>query len=211
MTENTGFPAGPQNTPGPTPPGRPVSQADAAQQAQEQLAKAAAELRAAGQADQDPQIEARIREQVTREVLLPMESKVDQLINDFAARSATQDAQIKALQAQLSGAQQAAGVPDPVKYADAVRDRLQNAADLSGMDKAHWAPVLKMAGDLSDAARQAVQDQDGSGLDKGMAAVERWITRTHPRASNQRIEHFPAVLSDLEELRDSAERLAPAA
>jgi hypothetical protein len=206
MTESTGFPpaAAPQ-------PARPVSQADAAAQAQEQLARAAADLRAEGDVDQDPGVEARVREQVTREVLLPMESKIDDLVAKFAAESKTQAAQIRALQAQLSGAQQAAGVPDVQKYADAVRDRLANAAELSGMPGEHWAPVLEQAGKLATAAKQAVQDQDGSGLEKGMAAVERWITRTHPRTSSQTIEHFPAVLSDLDELATAAERLAPAA
>lgn len=206
MTENTGFPAGPQNTPGPV---APVSQADAAAQAQEQLARAAAELRAEGGAEQDPAVEARVREQVTREVLLPMESKIDDLVAQFSADSATKDAQIRALQAMLTGAQQAAGVPDVQKYADAVRDRLANAAELSGMPKEHWAPVLEQAGQLASDAKTAVQAQDGSGLERGIAAVERFITRTHPRLSNQRIEHFPAVLSDLDELATAAGRLAP--
>lgn len=200
MSESTGFPV----------PAAPVSQADAAAQAQEQLAKAAAELRAAGGAEQDPAVEARVREQLTREVLLPMESKIDDLVAQFAKDSATKDAQIRALQAILSGAQQAAGVPDVVKYAEAVRDRLANAAELSGMAKEHWAPVLEQAGQLADAAKQAVQDQDGSVLDKGMAAVQRFIERTHPRTSNQRIEHFPAVLADLDELASAAERILPA-
>ena len=199
MTEQTGFP-----------PAGQLSQASAAEQAQAQLAKAAADLRAEGGADQDPALEAQVREQVTREVLLPMEQKIDDLVAKFSAESAEQGALIRALQAQLAGAQQAAGVPDVVKYAEAVRDRLQNAADLSGMPKEHWAGVLETAGTLADAAKQAVQDRDGSGLDKGVAAVERFITRTHPRTSNQRIEHFPAVMADLDELLSAAERIAPA-
>lgn len=193
MTEQTGFPP-----------------ADAAAAAQAQLARAAAELRAEGGADQDPALQAQVREQVTRDVLLPMEQKIDDLVAKFSAESAEQGALIRALQAQLAGAQQAAGVPDVVKYAEAVRDRLQNAADLSGMPKEHWAGVLATAGDLATAAKQAVQDQDGTGLDKGIAAVERFVTRTHSRTSNQKIEHFPAVLSDLEELVDAAERIGPA-
>jgi hypothetical protein len=209
MTENTGFPpAGP--SPELVTSSQPVNQADAAAAAQAQLAKAAADLRAEGGSDQDPALQAKIREQVTRDVLLPMEQKIDDLVAKFSTESAEQGALIRALQAQLAGAQQAAGAPDVVKYADAVRDRLQNAADLSGMPKEHWAGVLETAGQLSDAARTAVQDQDGSGLGKGIAAVERWVSRTHPRTSNQRIEHFPAVLADLDELVSAAERIAPA-
>jgi hypothetical protein len=200
MSEATGFPpAAPQ----------PASQADAAAQAQAQLAKAAAELRAEGGTEQDPALQAQVREQVTREVLLPMEQKIDDLVARFSQESASQGALIKALQAQLAGAQQSAGVPDVQKYAEAVRDRLANAAELSGMPADHWAGILETAGQLAGDAKTAVQAQDGSGLDKGIAAVERWVTRTHGRLSNQKIEHFPAVLSDLDELATAAARLAP--
>lgn len=204
MTESTGFPAEQQPA--------PATRDQALQDARAQLQQTAADIRgeSSGGPVQEGAVDAKVREQVTREVLLPMEQKMDDLIAQFRKTSSGQDAQIRALQAQLAGAQQAAGAPEIVKYADAVRDRLTNAAELSGMPKEHWAPVLEKAGQLSADARTAVQAQDATPLEKGIAWIERFVTRGHPALSNQRIEHFPAVLADLEALVQAAERVAPA-
>jgi hypothetical protein len=204
MTESAGFP--------PATPAAPVSQAEAVAAAQQQLADAAAELRKdGGSEDASATAQAQMREQVTRDVLLPMETKFDAFMADYAKRSEAQDAELVALRAQLAGAQAAAGTPDVIKYAEAVRDRIHNAAELSGQPKEIWAPILDTVDKLAADAKTAMQDQDPGLLDKGIAAVERYITKTYPRLSGQTIEHFPTVLADLDELVSAGERLAPLA
>lgn len=205
MTEATGFGEGQ-----PAAQGGQVSQAQAVAAAQQQLASAAAELRKDGGAeDASATAQAQMRESVTRDVLLPMETKFDAFMAKYAEDSAAKDAELVALRAQLAGAQAAAGTPDVIKYAEAVRDRLANAAELSGMPKEHWAPVLDKANKLAADSRTAMQDQTPGILERGIADVERFINRTHPRTSNQTIEHFPTVLADLDELVSACERLAP--
>src|SRR6266702_1549924 len=115
-----------------------------AQQAAAQQLQAQAEI--AGDSDTvAAQTMEQMREQVTREVLLPMEAKMDDLIVTLKAQSDAQAAQIKALQGQLTQAQLAVGPPDVIKYSQAVAERLATAAATAGLPKQHWAGVLAAA------------------------------------------------------------------
>jgi hypothetical protein len=199
MTESTGFP--------PDLGAGPVPAAEAQAVAGAQLAAAAAQA-PSGDAGQTVE---QIRADAQREVLLPMENKINDLMAAFEKQSASQDAQIAALRAQLSAAQASVGPPPVVNLAQAVKDRLQTAADTSGIPREHWRPVLDQAGQLAAAAADAHQSGDGAKLPGLVAGIERWITRHHPRASGVHIEHFPAVLDDLDRLGEAAGHLAPAA
>jgi hypothetical protein len=178
-----------------------VAQATAAQQLAQQ-----AEI---GQGTSAEQVAEQIRQQVTRDVLLPMETKFDELIAAAKAQSDAQAAQIKVLQAQLAGAQATLGPPAVIKYATAVNERLNTAAALSGgknLDREHWAGVLAAADQLEAAAKDAIQSGDASKLGPLAAAVEQFAVKGHGRHD----EHFAALLGDLEALNAEAAKLAPA-
>ncbi len=181
-----------------------------AQQAAAQQLQAQAEI--AGDSDTvAAQTMEQMREQVTREVLLPMEAKMDDLIVTLKAQSDAQAAQIKALQGQLTQAQLAVGPPDVIKYSQAVAERLATAAATAGLPKQHWAGVLAAADQLAAAAKDAAQSGDGSKLPDLVRQVEHFVTRGHTRAGGGHVEHFPALLGDLEELGAAALKLAPLA
>jgi hypothetical protein len=203
MTESTGFPDPDQVFP-PAPVAPEVAQAAAA----EQIAAQAAGV----SADAGPNLE-QIRADAQREVLLPMEGKIDALMAQLDERSKAQDAQIAALRAQLASAQASVGPPEVVNLGQAVADRLASAAAASpsGLPKAHFAPVLAHAADLAAAASEAVQSGDGAKAVSLAGKIEHWVTVTHRRSSGAVVEHFPALLDDLERLAEAAAKLAPAA
>jgi hypothetical protein len=179
------------------------------EQAQAAAAAQLAQQAEIGQGTSAEQVAEQIRQQVTRDVLLPMETKFDELIAAAKAQSDSQAAQIKALQAQLAGAQATLGPPAVIKYATAVNERLNTAAALSGgknLDREHWAGVLAAADQLEAAAKDAIQSGDASRLGPLAAAVEQFAVKGHGRHD----EHFAALLGDLAELNAEAAKLAPA-
>lgn len=207
MTEQTGFPEpdSPFSVPAPVAPVAPEA-ANAA--AADQLAAAAAAT-PAGDAGLTV---AQIREQAQREVLLPMESKIDALMAELNARSAQQDREIAQLRAALASAQQQVGPPEVVTLGQAAADRLEAAAASTphGLPRAHFAPALAIAGDLADAAKDAAQTGQGTHVRELAAKLNQWITRGHVRASGGvPVEHFPALLDDLERLAEAAAKLVP--
>lgn len=183
----------------------------AAEIARDQIEAQAADIPPAG--DAGATIE-QIRQQVTRDVLLPMEEKFDAMMAALAQQSERHAAEMKTLRGQLTAAQSAVGPPDAIKYATAVRERLESAASASGLPRDHWAGVLAVAGALEQTAKDVVAatssgDQADAGKANGLIAeVERFITRGHRRASTVHVEHFPALLGDLEELGDAVAKLA---
>src|SRR6185437_12519623 len=207
MSETEGFPP----DAGVSPP------VDAPAPVAPEVANAAAASHIAAAAAAGPSADAgltveQIRAQAQREVLLPMEGKIDALMAELNQRSQAQDAQIAALRAQLAAAQASVGPPEVVNLGQAVHDRLQAAAasSPSGLPAAHFKAVISDAAGLAAAASDAAQAGDGSKLPALIGKVEQWITRTHPRTAGVTVEHFPALLDDLERLADAAARLAPA-
>lgn len=202
-----GPPAGYPDPSAYVPPAPPLTVEQARAQAAAQIAAQAGSAEASGDA---AEMADRVREQVTRDVLLPMEQQMQALMDDWRKVTDSQSAQIRALQAQLAGAQAVMGPPPVQKYATAVAERLQTAASTSGLPKEHWAPVLSVAQQLAQAVDDALASGDVSGLAPLAGKIERFATTVHPRLSNVHIEHFPALLGDLAELGQAAERMAAA-
>lgn len=231
MTEQTGFPsdaaggvypdpaavfpspgvpaAAPAGVPQQVPTAAPEDQVAPEVAAAVTAAQLAAAAGATPGADAAATVE-QIRAAAQREVLLPMESKINDLMAAMQDRAAQQDYQISLLRAQLAAAQASVGPPPVLNLAQAVKDRLQTAADTAGLPRQHWAEVAATAAQLAELAAEAVQTGDGSKLPPLAAKVARWVERDHPRASGGvRIEHFPALLDDLERLADAAAELVP--
>lgn len=200
----------PQAAPAPVPAEEQISRPAANEIARDQIEAQAA---AAPAGDAGATVE-QIRQQVTREVLLPMEEKFDQLMAELAKQSEQHAAEMKTIRGQLSAAQAAVGPPDAIKYATAVRERLETARNVAGLPPEHWAGVLSAAGSLEQAAKDAVgaagegEAPDTSKARGLLADVERFVTRGHGRRANVHVEHFPALLGDLEELGDALLKLA---
>jgi hypothetical protein len=205
MTEQGGFP--PQDYG--QPQGVPYVPPEQQLPADEAQAIAAAQIAAAAgsvpTADAGPTIE-QIRQQVARDVLLPMEQQMDSLMaaqKQQAAQLAALLAQNTALSAQLAGAQANLGPPAVVKYSQAVRDRLESARNATGPVE-HFAAPLALADQLQAAAREAVTSGDGAKIHAVITDLEKWITRTrHP----VRAEHLSTVQSDLADLADAADQI----
>lgn len=182
-----------------------------AQQAQQVAAQSIAAQAGTAEASGDAaQVADAIREQVTRDVLLPMEQQMQQMMDDWRQQSTAQAAQIKALQAQLAGAQAVMGPPPVQKYAAAVAERLQTAANTAGLPREHWAGVLVTAQKLVGAVDHAITSGDASVIKPLAGEIERFATFTHRSLSNVNVEHFPALLGDLAELGLAAEKMAAA-
>lgn len=211
MTEQTGFPPDPNAVVfPPAAPAAPVP-ADAAQ------AEAGAQL--AAQAAATPtgdaaQVDEATRNQIAREVLLPMEQQITDLMAEVRQQQAANNAEIALLRQQLAAAQAQAGPPEVVTLGQAVADRIASAAASSpaGLPASHFASVKSAAEQLAQASKDAVQAGDGSKLPDMIGAIEKWIVRTHPRTSGGVVvEHFPALLDDLDRLAEAAGKLAPVA
>lgn len=182
-----------------------------AQQAAAAAAAAIAEQAGTAEASGDSaDFIEQVRQQVTRDVLLPMEAQMSGMMADWQRISDAQAQQIKALQMQLAGAQAVMGPPAVQKYAQAVAERLQTAANTSGLPRDHWQPVLGVAGQLVGAVDDALQSGNVEQVHTLAGKVERFVTTIHARLSNVHIEHFPALLGDLAELGLAAEKMAAA-
>lgn len=179
-----------------------------AQQAQQAAAESIAGQAATTAGGDAAEMAEAIRQQVTRDVLLPMEQRIQSMMGDWQRQTDAQAAQIKSLQAQLAGAQAVMGPPAIQKYATAVAERLQTAANASGLPGDHWAGILGTARTLVDETAHALESGDVSKLAPLAGKIETFATKTHARLSNVHIEHFPALLGDLAELGLAAEKMA---
>lgn len=153
-----------------------------------------------------------IRQQVTRDVLLPMEQQINQMMADAKASQDALKAQIAALQQQLVSTQAQLGPPGVVKYAQAVRDKLVSvAASKQNIGQDHFADVITLGGKLADdAAQVGTGEAKPDVLASTVSAIERWLTRTSPRTAGH-IEGLPTILADLEYVAEEAAKLAPEA
>src|SRR5215472_46946 len=179
--------------------GQAVSPQQAQAQAAQQLGQAGREASEGTQLDQ--RLLDQVRDQVTREVLLPMEQQVQAMMDRMKEQSEAQAKQIASLQAQLASAQASVGPPDVIKYGTAVAERLATAAACHGPKEA-YAGVLAQADQLVAASKEAVQSGSGSEITKIAADIERFV-----RFAGHRAEHFPALLVDLGELVLAAGKL----
>ncbi len=151
--------------------------------------------------------------------LLPAEQQIDELMAMFRqqseqmaallAKQGDQDKQMAALRGQLAAAQ---GEPLPVRYAQAAVDKLtahQAANPVLGKD--HFGPVVELGTHLLEAAGLVVNGGAPDELLKTASAVERWLTRTHPRKAGGVHLDFSSVLDDVENAVEAAQEMAKAA
>ena len=180
-------------------PEAPVTVAEAQQAAGQQLAQQAA---AAPGTDAGPSLEA--MQAAQREVLLPMETRVNELMAAFQASQDAQARQIAELQAQLAAARQDAGAPAVEQYANGVQTLIKAHADANpDVDRARFAPALELAGALQSAAADAVASRDPARLQELAARVEQWANRGVGKHLD-----LSGLRADLELLGEAAARLA---
>jgi hypothetical protein len=177
----------------------PVTAAEAQQAAAEQIAAQAA---AAPAPDAGPSVEQMQQQQ--REVLLPMETRINELIAGFQSAQNQQAAQIAALQEQLAAARQDAGAPAVEQYANGVATILQAHADANpDVDRARFAPALAAAADLQTAATAAVSSRDPGELADLVSRIEAWAGKGVGKHLD-----LSSLKADLELLGEAAARLA---
>lgn len=178
---------------------QPVSQQEAQQVAAEQLAGQAA---AAPAPDAGASIEQ--MQQDNREVLLPMETRINEMMEAFQSSQTTQAAQIAELQKQLAAARDQAGPPAVEQYANGVAALLKaHAAANPDVPAGTFDDVRAVAGQLQQAATDAVTSRDPSELNALAARVTRWADRY----AGKHID-LSSVRADLELLGVAAARLA---
>lgn len=177
-------------------------QVTAEQAQQAAAAQLAAQAAAQPAADAGPSVEAMQAQQ--REVLLPMETRINELIKGFSDAQAQQAAQIAALQEQLAAARHDAGAPAVEAAANGVATILQAHADAHpDVDQARFAPALELAGQLKAAATDAVTSRDTSALQDVAAKVKAWADK----GVGKHID-LSSLRADLEALGEAAARLA---
>lgn len=156
---------------------------------------------AGGEADAGATIE-QIRQQVTREVLLPMETRIEEMM---AAARAQQDAmskQVAQLQAQLAGTQAQVGPPAYQLYAAAVAQRVKSLA--AAHPATDLASVSAAAARLADVAQDvAAGKADPGDLASAAVPVELHFLRVAPH-----LEGASTVVAELAHLADEAAKIA---
>lgn len=180
----------------------------------EQAAALHARIAAQGATQPSPASEqAATAEQMTeRGPMLPAENAMDQVMAQLKAMSdqlASTQSQLSTLQRQQEEAQAASGGPLVVRYAQAVADKAA-ALDQSRPDHAdgHFSPLHEAAAALVEAAKAAAKDgSNASDVADASAAIERFITRTHPRAGGAQLD-FSALRDDAQQAADEAAKLA---
>jgi hypothetical protein len=178
---------------------QPETLSDAQRVAGEQLA---AQATAATPTDAGPSLEAMQSDQ--RQVLLPMEERVNQMMAEFQRSQAEQAAQIAQLQDQLAAARQDVGAPAVELYANGVAALVKAHADANpDVDRARFAPALDLAGQLQKAATDAVASRDPSKVQELAAKVEQWAARGVGKHLD-----LAGLRADLELLGEAAARLA---
>ena len=140
---------------------------------------------------------------VRRDVLLPAEKQISDLMAQFQANQATQAAQIRALQAQLASASAAVGEPELTAAADGLAGLITAHSAVFGHPDA-YQPVRAAAADLADAAKAAVAGTGPVAKVESLAAeVEKWLKKVSPSDGN-----WGSVLSSLESIGLAAAKLA---
>lgn len=187
------------------------------------LEQALAEATAAGTvqdeqaagADAGPQLAQMSTDRPER---LPAEDEHDRLMAEFKAMSerlSAMEGQLSQAKSDYAAATAKLGPPEVATYGRAILDKLvsfRNAhPDLPG----HFDRVIEQARPLAEAAQNVIDGQghvsDVTGqLDNVISAVERFVTKTHPRTSGKPLD-FSALLSDLDYAAEAAGKLAQVA
>lgn len=180
-----------------------------------------AAAQAVGQVQQDAGVDAGeslAQMSVERPEPLPAEADMDRLMAEFKTmteRLQSLEADAASTKRQYAAKIAALGPPEVAVYGEAIFDKLvsfKNAhPDLPG----HFDAVIEKARPLAEASKALIA---GTGnvsdvtrdLQAVIDAVDRFITKTHPRLANKPVD-FSALASDLEYAVAAAEKLAAVA
>lgn len=177
-----------------------------------------AAAQAVGQVQQDPGVDAGeslSQMQVDRPVPLPAEDQMDAVMAEFKAmteRLRKLESDAAATRQQYAAAVAALGPPEVAVYGKAIADKLVSFRNANPDLGTHFDAVIEKARPVATAA-QAVLDGTGHvedvtrDLQAVVEAVDRFITRTHPRTAAKPLD-FSALASDLEYVMAAAEKLA---
>lgn len=175
------------------------TQSEAQQVAAAQLA---AQAQAAPPVDAGASLEQ--MQATAREVLLPMEQRINDLMASFAASQEQQAKVVADLQSQLASAKASAGPPAVELYAGGVAALLKAHADANpDLGPAVFAEPLAVAAQLKDAATEAVTSRNPEKVGELAGVIEGWVARFRGKHLD-----FSSLLADLELLSEAAGRLA---
>jgi uncharacterized phage infection (PIP) family protein YhgE len=145
-----------------------------------------------------------IRQQVTRDVLLPMETRINEMMDAAKAQQDTLQAQIAQLQAQLKATQAQVGPPAFTLYANSAAQRVRSLAAANPALAPAFAPVVDAADKLAAGAKAVADGSADSGtLEKLAAPVERFFTRQAPH-----VEGASTVVAELGHLAEEVLKIA---
>ena len=171
-------------------------------------AQAEAARQLAAQADAAPPVDAGASleqmQSAAREVLLPMEQRINDLMAQFQASQAEQARTVADLQSQLASAKASAGPPAVELYAAGVAALVKAHADANpDLGPAVFAEPLAVAAQLKDAATEAVTSRDPAKVTELAGVITGWVARFRGKHLD-----FSGLLADLELLDEAAARLA---
>lgn len=142
---------------------------------------------------------------------LPAEADIDKFMEDMKAQFAGMSAELNALKAQQAAALVADGGPLAVRYAQGAADKI-GALVTAHPDapRDHFAPAVKAAAELADAATAAAKGNGSAGaLQAAEQALSRFFDRTHWRNWGKHID-FSAIVDDVGTAVDEGLKLASA-
>lgn len=154
-----------------------------------------------------------IRQQIQRDVLLPMETQIQAMMDAakeqqaaLVAQIQAQQAQMATLQARLTATQAQVGPPAATLYAASVAQRVRSIAaanpDLGG---AHFAQVIAAADAIADKGKDVAKGAaEPAELEKLAAPVEKFFARS-------RVEGAGTVVAELAHMAEELAKLAVAA
>ena len=171
-------------------------------------AQAEAARQLAAQADAAPPVDAGASleqmQSAAREVLLPMEQRINDLMASFAASQEQQAKVVADLQSQLASAKASAGPPAVELYANGVAALLKAHADANpDLGPGVFAEPLLVADQLKAAATEAVTSRNATQVSELAGVIQGWAARFRGKHLD-----FSGLLADLELLDEAAARLA---
>lgn len=179
----------------------PVTPGDAARMAAQQLQDQAGQAAGAG-TDAGPSLEQ--MQAQNREVLLPMEERINEMMAAFQQSQDAQARQIADLQSALAAARQAAGQPAVEQYANGVHALIKAHADANpDVPRDAFADALGAAEQLKQEATAAVTSRDTAKVGSLAQRIDTWA-----RDFSGKHLDFSALRADLALLGEACARLA---
>jgi len=142
---------------------------------------------------------------------LPYEAEMDRMMAEFkamSARVAAMETELSTARAGLAAATAALGPPPVATYGKAIYDKLVSHRNANPDLGAHFDRIIEQTRDLANASAGLLAGEGDKATvvelaGPAVAAVDRFITRTHPRVTSKAVD-FSALAADLEYLQDAA-------